>query len=111
MQSTVKEGRRQGRQRKRWEDNIGEWAGLEFAKSKRAVENSEKNDKTDCKIICGASTTLVVKELMMMMMMMIMMIMTFTFTYPLTAGVVGVPQMTSQPVFYIFLGSPLLSWT
>ena len=70
----MKEGRRQGRQRKRWEDNIGEWAGLEFAKSKRAVENSEKNDKTDCKIICGASTTLVVKELMMMMMMMIMMV-------------------------------------
>ena len=35
-------GRRQGRQRKRWEDNIREWTGLEFAKSQRAVENSEK---------------------------------------------------------------------
>ena len=34
--------RRQGRQRKRWEDNIREWTGLEFAKSQRAVENREK---------------------------------------------------------------------
>ena len=32
LQSTVKGGRRQGRQRKRWEDNIREWTGLEFAK-------------------------------------------------------------------------------
>ena len=38
-QGTVKGGRRQGRQRKRWEDNIREWTSLEFAKSKRAVEN------------------------------------------------------------------------
>ena len=39
VQGTVKGGRRQGRQRKRWEDNIREWTGLEFAKSQRAVEN------------------------------------------------------------------------
>ena len=32
LQGTVKGGRRQGRQRKRWEDNIREWTGLEFAK-------------------------------------------------------------------------------
>ena len=31
LQGTVKGGRRQGRQRKRWEDNIREWTGLEFA--------------------------------------------------------------------------------
>ena len=42
LQGTMKAGRRQGRQRKRWEDNIREWTGLEFAKSKRAVENREK---------------------------------------------------------------------
>ena len=42
LQGTVKRGRRQGRQRKRWEDNIREWTGLEFAKSQRAVENREK---------------------------------------------------------------------
>ena len=28
LQSTVKGGRRQGRQKKRWEDNIREWTGL-----------------------------------------------------------------------------------
>ena len=38
LQRTVRGGRRQGRQRKRWED-IREWTGLEFAKSQRAVEN------------------------------------------------------------------------
>ena len=42
LQGTVKGVRRQGRQRKRWEDNNREWAGLEFAKSQRAAENREK---------------------------------------------------------------------
>ena len=41
-QGTVKDGRRQGRQRKRQEVNIREWTGLEFTKSQRAVENREK---------------------------------------------------------------------
>ena len=45
MQGTVKGGRRQGRQRKRWEDNIREWTGLEFAKLQRAEENREKRRK------------------------------------------------------------------
>ena len=39
---TVKEGRRQGRHRKRWKDNIREWTGPEFGKSQRAVENRVK---------------------------------------------------------------------
>ena len=38
----MKGGRKQGRQKKKWEDNIREWTGLEFAKSQRAVENREK---------------------------------------------------------------------
>ena len=59
-QGTVK-GRRQGRQRKRWEDNIREWIGLEFGRSQKAVENRKKMEKTGCKIICGAPTTLAVK--------------------------------------------------
>ena len=42
LRGTVKGGRRQGRQMKRCEDNIGEWTGLEFAKSQRAVENRGK---------------------------------------------------------------------
>ena len=33
---------RQGRQRKRWGENIREWTGLELGKSKRAVGNREK---------------------------------------------------------------------
>ena len=41
LQGTVKEGRRQCRQRKSWEDNIREWTGLEFGKSQRAVESRE----------------------------------------------------------------------
>ena len=42
LQGTVKGGRKQGRQRKRSEDNIREWTGLEFAKFQRAVKNREK---------------------------------------------------------------------
>ena len=42
LQGTVKRGRRQGRQRKRLEDNIREWTGLEFVKSQKAVKNREK---------------------------------------------------------------------
>ena len=42
LQGTVKGGRRQGRQKKRWEHNIREWTSLEFAKSQRTVENRGK---------------------------------------------------------------------
>ena len=42
LPGTVKGGRGQGRHRKRWEDNIREWTGLEFAKSQKAVEDREK---------------------------------------------------------------------
>ena len=64
LQGTVKGGRRQGRQRNRWEDNIREWTGLESGKSQRAMENGEKMEETGCKIIRGAPTTFVVKESM-----------------------------------------------
>ena len=42
LQGTVKGGRRQGRQRKWWENYIRGWIGLEFGKSQRAVENGEE---------------------------------------------------------------------
>ena len=77
LASTVKRRRRHARQRKRWEDDIREWTGLQFGKSQRAVENREKMEKTGCKVICGVPTTLAVKRLMMMrrrMNMMMMMI-------------------------------------
>ena len=41
LQGTVKGGRRQGRQRNRWEHNIRVWTGLEFAKSQKVMENRE----------------------------------------------------------------------
>ena len=39
LHGTVKRGRRRGRQKKWWADNIREWTGLEFGKSQRVVEN------------------------------------------------------------------------
>ena len=67
LQGTVKGGRRQGRQRKRWENNIMDRPGVRQVPegSGQTGENGEK--KTGCKIICGAPTTLAVKGLMMMM--------------------------------------------
>ena len=41
-QGTAKGERRQDRQKKKWEDNIREWTGLEFGKSQRVVENRQK---------------------------------------------------------------------
>ena len=50
LQGTVEGRRGQGRQKKRWEDNIREWTGLEFGKSQRAVENREKRKKLVVKL-------------------------------------------------------------
>ena len=67
LQGTVKGGRRQGGQRKRWEDSIRKWTGLEFGKSQRAVENRE-NGENWLQNHLWCPTTLAVKGLMMMMM-------------------------------------------
>ena len=59
LQGTVKGGRRQWRQRKRWEDYIRKLAGLVC----QVTEGSGKQGKieeTGCEIICGAPTTLAV---------------------------------------------------
>ena len=62
-------GKKTRRTKEEGEDNVREWTGLGFGKSQRAVENrGKKMEKTGCKIICGAPTTLAVKGLMMMMM-------------------------------------------
>ena len=50
LQGTVEGERRHGRHRKRWEDNIREWTGLEFGKSQRAVEKREKCRKLVVKL-------------------------------------------------------------
>ena len=41
----MKGRRRQGGPRKRWDDNIREWTGLEFGKSQKALENRGKRRK------------------------------------------------------------------
>ena len=42
MAKTVLQGtRRRGRQKKRWEDNIKEWTGIEFGDTQRAAEDRE----------------------------------------------------------------------
>ena len=69
LQGTVKLGRRQGRQRKRLEDNTREWTGLEFAKYNRpgacqvpdGSGEQGKMEETGCEITCAAPTTLTVK--------------------------------------------------
>ena len=60
LQGTVKGGRRQGRQRKRWEDNIR--ASLEFAKSQRTAGNRGKMEETGGEVISSAPTSLVIKK-------------------------------------------------
>ena len=42
LQGTVQGGRRRGRQRKRWEDNIKEWTGLQWNITLRKAENREE---------------------------------------------------------------------
>ena len=39
LRGTVKGKRKRGRQKKRWEDNIKEWTGMDFASSTRGAEN------------------------------------------------------------------------
>ena len=42
LQGTVQGGRRRGRQKKRWENNISEWTGLKFCNALREAENKVK---------------------------------------------------------------------
>ena len=57
LQGTVKGRRRQGGQRKRWEDNIR--PGVRQVPEGSGEQG--KMDETGCEIICGAPTTLMVK--------------------------------------------------
>ena len=40
LQGTVKGQRKRGKQKKRWEDNLKEWAGIDFVSSARAAETA-----------------------------------------------------------------------
>ena len=57
LQGTVKGARRRERQKKRWEDNIKEWTGMEFGDSLRTVEDRQSWNGI------GAPTTVKVKGL------------------------------------------------
>ena len=59
-QWTVKGLIRRGRQKKRLEDNIKEWTGMEFGDPLRAAEDREMYC---CNVVCGALTTVKFKGL------------------------------------------------
>ena len=42
LQGIVQGGRRRGRQKKRWENNVAEWTGLKFCDAVREAENKIK---------------------------------------------------------------------
>ena len=58
---TVKGGSRQGRQRKRWEDNIGEWTRPWVCQVPAGSGEQGKMEEIGCEVICGAPTTLAVE--------------------------------------------------
>ena len=51
---------KRGRQKKRWEDNIKEWTGLDFNSSQRAAEDRQRWQKIVADVSSGAPTTLMV---------------------------------------------------
>ena len=62
LQCTVKRRRRQGRPKKRWEDKMRKWTGMEFAKSvPEGSGEQRKMEETGCEVICSAPSTPVVK--------------------------------------------------
>ena len=55
LQGTVQGGRRRGRQKKRWEDNVTEWTGLKLGEALRKAKN-RRMENSGCPIILGAPT-------------------------------------------------------
>ena len=60
LQGTVKEVRRQSRQKNRWEDNIMDRPGVSQVPEGSAEQG--KMEEFGCETICGTQTTLAVKE-------------------------------------------------
>ena len=67
LQGTAQGGRRRGRQKKKWEDNVTEWTGLKLGEALRKAENREewrtvvarrkqRMENSGCPIILGAPT-------------------------------------------------------
>ena len=57
LQGTVPGERKRGRQKKRWENNIKEWTGLDFYISQRADEDRQRWQKIVADVSSGAFTT------------------------------------------------------
>ena len=57
----MKGARRRGGQKRRWEDNIKEWTGMELGDTLMAADDREKQKGICCNAICGAPTTNKVK--------------------------------------------------
>ncbi len=60
VQGTVPGKRKRGMQKKRLEDNIREWTGLDFNSSQRAAEDHQRWQKIVADVDSGAPTTLMV---------------------------------------------------
>ena len=56
LQGKVRGGRKRGRQKKRWEDNIKEWTGLELSDTLRKAESCEEWRELVAKTPGGAPT-------------------------------------------------------
>ena len=79
-----------GKKTRRTKEEVGrQLQGMNKPGGRQVPEGRGKMEKTGCKIICGAPTTLAVKGLMMMMMMMMMMtIMVIFDMVPITQSIV-----------------------
>ena len=53
LQGVAQGGRRKGRQKKRWEDNLTEWTGLKLGEALRKVENREGWRKVVARSSCS----------------------------------------------------------
>ena len=60
LKGTVPGKIKRGRQKKRWEDNMREWIGLDFNSSQIAAEDRQRWQKIVAGVSSGAPTTLVV---------------------------------------------------
>ena len=58
LQGTVRGGRKRGRQKRRWDDDIREWTGLSLADSQRAAQDRNEWHKIIQLSKNGAPTTL-----------------------------------------------------
>ena len=56
LQGTFQGGRRRGRQKKGWEDNVTEWTGLKLGEALRKAKKQRRMENSGCPIILGAPT-------------------------------------------------------